>query len=82
MKIETKKPNAELVWKQFEDLVVPQLKLSVVDHAVYSHLLRHSRLEGKRRLHLSMYKLAHGMQCAGWWRKARCGWWNAARRDT
>ena len=48
------------IWKQFEDLVVPQLKLSVVDHAVYSHLLRHSRLEGKRRLHLSMYKLGRG----------------------
>ncbi len=58
--MKTKKPNAELVWKQFEDLVVPQLKLSVVDHAVYSHLLRHSRLEGKRRLHLSMYKLGRG----------------------
>jgi 5-methylcytosine-specific restriction endonuclease McrA len=55
-----KKPNAELVWKQFEDLVVPQLKLSVVDRAVYSHLLRHSRLEGKRQLHLSMYKLGRG----------------------
>jgi hypothetical protein len=58
--MKTKKPNAELVWKQFEDLVVPQLKLSAVDHAVYSHLLRHSRLEGKRRLHLSMYRLGRG----------------------
>jgi hypothetical protein len=58
--MKTKKPNAELVWKQFEDLVAPQLKLSVVDHAVYSYLLRHSRLEGKRRLHLSMYKLGRG----------------------
>jgi hypothetical protein len=54
------KPNAELVWKQFEDLVVPQLKLSVVDQAVYSYLIRHSRLEGKRRLHLSMYRLGRG----------------------
>lgn len=56
------KPNAELLWKQFEDLVVPQLKLSVVDHAVLSYLLRHSHLEGKRRLHLSMYKLGRGTQ--------------------
>lgn len=48
------------IWKQFEDLAVPQLKLSVVDQAVYSYLLRHSRLEGKRRLHLSMYKLGRG----------------------
>jgi hypothetical protein len=58
--MKNEKPNAELVWKQFEDLVAPQLKLSVVDHAVYSHLLRHSRLEGKRRLHISMYKLGRG----------------------
>jgi len=54
--MKTKKLNAELVWIQFEDLVVPQLKLSVVDHAVLSYLLR-QRIEGKRRLHLSMYKL-------------------------
>ena len=54
------KLDAELVWKQFEDLVVPQLKLSVVDQAVYAHMVRHSRLEGKRRLHVSMNKLGRG----------------------
>ncbi|HTT32478.1 MAG TPA: HNH endonuclease signature motif containing protein [Methylomirabilota bacterium] len=58
--MKNKKLNTELVWKQFEDLVVPQLKLSTVDHAVYSYLLRHSHLEGKRRLHLSMHKLGRG----------------------
>jgi hypothetical protein len=62
------------IWKQFEDLVVPQLKLSVVDHAVYSHLLRHSRLEGKRRLHLSMNKLG---RCT---RLSAAGARNAVRR--
>jgi len=58
--VKNKELDAAQIWKQFEDLVVPQLKLSVVDHAVYSYLLRHSRLEGKRRLHLSMYKLGRG----------------------
>jgi hypothetical protein len=52
------KPNAELVWKQFEDLVVPRLRLNIVDRAVYSHLLRHSRLEGKVRLQFSIPWLA------------------------
>jgi hypothetical protein len=58
--MKTNKINAELVWKQLEDLVVPQLKLSAVDHAVLAYLLRHSRLEGKRQLRISMYKLGHG----------------------
>jgi hypothetical protein len=72
--MKNEKPNAELVWKQFEDLMAPQLKLSAVDHAVYSHLLRHSRLEGKRRLHLSMNKLGRGTRLSG------AGARNAVRR--
>jgi hypothetical protein len=43
------KLNAEQVWKDFEDLLAPKLNFSVIDRAVYSHLLRHSRLEGKLR---------------------------------
>jgi len=58
----SKKPNAELVWKQLEDLLVPRLALSVIDRAVYSHLLRHSRLEGKLRLHFSIPWLARGVR--------------------
>src|SRR5713226_2713382 len=58
--MKTKKTNAELVWKQFEDLLVPRLRLSVVDRAVYSHLLRHSRLEGRARLRFSIAWLARG----------------------
>jgi 5-methylcytosine-specific restriction endonuclease McrA len=56
----TKKPNAEHVWKQFEDLLVPRLRLSTTDRAVYSHLLRHSRLEGELRLQFSILWLARG----------------------
>jgi len=63
--MKNKKPNAELIWKQLEDLVVPQLRLSIIDRAVYSHLLRHSRLEGKLRLHFSIAWLACGMCVSG-----------------
>ena len=49
-----KKPNAELVWKQLEDLLAPRLRLSIIERTVYAHLLRHSRLEGKLRLQFSI----------------------------
>jgi hypothetical protein len=52
--MKTKIPNASLVWKQFEDHLILRLRLSTVDRAIYSHLLRHSRLEGKLRLRFSM----------------------------
>jgi 5-methylcytosine-specific restriction endonuclease McrA len=57
-----KKTNAERVWKQLEDSLVPRLALSVIDRAVYSHLLRHSRLEGKLRLRFSIVWLARGVR--------------------
>jgi len=63
--MKNKKPNAELVWKQLEDHVVPRLRLSVTDRVVYSHLLRHSRLEGKLRLRFSMAWLARGTRLCG-----------------
>jgi hypothetical protein len=43
-----------------EDLVVPRLRLSVIDRVVYSHLLRHSRLEGRVELRFSILWLARG----------------------
>src|SRR5713226_1689539 len=52
--MKAKKPNAELVWKQLEDLLAPRLRLSVIERTVYAHLLRHSRLEGKLRLQFSI----------------------------
>jgi len=60
--MKTKKPNAELVWKQLEDLLVPRLRLSVIDRTVYSHLLRHTRLEGKLRLRFSIFWLARNIR--------------------
>ena len=56
-----KKPNAEHVWKQFEDLLAPRLCQSTVDRSVYSHLFRHTHLEGKRQLQFSMPWLARGV---------------------
>ena len=59
--MKTMKPNAELVCKQFEDSLAPRLRLSTTDRAVYYHLLRHSRLEGKSRLHFSIIWLARNL---------------------
>ncbi len=63
--MKNKKPNAEHIWKQFEDHLVPRLRLSVIDRAVYSHLLRHSRLEGKLRLRFSILGLARHIRLSG-----------------
>jgi 5-methylcytosine-specific restriction endonuclease McrA len=60
--MKNKKPNAELVWKQLEDLLAPRPRLSVIDRTVYSHLLRHSRLEGKLRLRFSILRVARNIR--------------------
>src|SRR6266849_8284092 len=54
------KTNAVLIWKQLEDVLVPRLCLSLAERAVYSHLLRHSRLEDRLRLRFSILWLARG----------------------
>ena len=59
--MKTKKPNAELVCKQIEDALAPRLRLYTIERAVYYHLLRHSRLEGKTRLHFSVIWLARNL---------------------
>jgi hypothetical protein len=64
--MKSKKLNAVHVWKQLEDLVVPRLHLSVFDRAVYSHLLRHSRLEGREQFRFSILWLARGAGLSGW----------------
>src|SRR5215471_3948973 len=56
-----KKPNAELVCKEFEDNLAPRLRLLTTDRAVYYHLLRHSRLERKPRFHFSIIWLARNL---------------------
>lgn len=59
------KPRAEQVWKQLEDVVVPRLGLSVIERAVYYHLLRHSRLEGKVCYRFSIASLGRGTRLSG-----------------
>lgn len=54
-------PNAVQVWKEVEDVLAPQLSFSLSDRAVYSHLFRHSRLEGKLQFQFSIPWLAHGV---------------------
>jgi predicted DNA-binding transcriptional regulator len=57
--------DAVEVWKQLEDVMVPRLRLPVIDHAVYSYLVRHSRLEGKLRLRFSILGLARHVRVSG-----------------
>lgn len=52
--MKTKTIDAAEAWKQFEDLLAPGLNLSVYDRAVYSHLFRHSHLEGKQTLKFAL----------------------------
>ena len=59
--MKNKKPNAARVWKQMEDLLAPQLNFSRTDRAIYSHLFRHSRLEGKLQFRFSISWLARGV---------------------
>ena len=69
--MKSKKPNAELVWKQLEDFLAPRLRLSVIDRTVYAHLLRHSRLEGKLCLQFSIMGVGRNIRLsAGPVRKA------------
>src|SRR6266446_3724756 len=56
-----KKINAVQVWKQMEDLLAPQLNFSLADRVIYSHLFRHSRLEGKLQFQFSISWLARGV---------------------
>jgi len=57
-----KKLNAAILWKHFEDVLVPALCLSHIDRAVYSLLLRHTLLEGRPRLRVSMNWLARAVR--------------------
>ena len=52
-----KEVDARAVWMHLEDRVVPRLRLSVIERAVYAHLLRHTRLEGRVRVRFSIVGL-------------------------
>jgi hypothetical protein len=63
--MKNKKINLARVCKEFEDVLAPRLRMPVIDRVVYYHLLRHSRLEGKVRLHFSLLWLAHNIGLTG-----------------
>jgi hypothetical protein len=52
-----KKIDAAEVWKEL-DAMAPRLGLSVIDRAVYLHLLRLTHVEGRRRLRFSILGIA------------------------
>jgi 5-methylcytosine-specific restriction endonuclease McrA len=56
--MKNKQIDGTKIWKQLEDMLVPRLRLTVTEHAVYSHLVRHSRLEGKLRAQFSISRIA------------------------
>jgi hypothetical protein len=55
--MKAKKLDGVEVWKEFEDVAI-RLGLNVIERAVYSHLLLHTRLVGKPRLHFTLPELA------------------------
>lgn len=57
-----KRIDALEVCKHFEDVLAPRLRLSLIERVVYWHLLRHSLLEGKRRLRFSLIWLARNLR--------------------
>ncbi len=59
------KPDAALVWKQLEEDLVPRLGLTLIERVVYAHLVRHSRLAGKRQLRFSILWLARNVRVSG-----------------
>ncbi len=59
--MKTKELHPKHLWKQLEDVLAPRLRLTAIEHVVYSHLLRHSLLEGKRRLRFSLIWLARNL---------------------
>ena len=46
--------DAEKLWKDIEDRMVPLLRVSMIERAAYYNLVRHTRLEGKKRLRFSI----------------------------
>jgi 5-methylcytosine-specific restriction endonuclease McrA/predicted DNA-binding transcriptional regulator len=60
--MKNKNPDAELVWKQLENVLVPRLGLNLAERVVYAYLLRHSRLAGKLQLRFGIGWLARGIR--------------------
>jgi 5-methylcytosine-specific restriction endonuclease McrA len=55
------KINLATIWRQMEDVLFPALRLSTHERALYVHLLRHSRLDGRRTMRTSKTRLSRGL---------------------
>ena len=66
------------LWRDVEDQLVPMLQMKIGEQSVYVYLLRHSRLEGRRRVSVSMSGLARGVCLSEW--TAREHLWGLARK--
>lgn len=62
--MKSKTIDAAQVWKDFEDVLAPRLPR--FERAIYSHLLRHTVLEGKARLRFSIQWLARSAGLTEW----------------
>lgn len=54
------------MWKQYEDLMISRLQLSLMERALYTHLVRHSRLEGKTEIRFSIQQAARDASLSSW----------------
>jgi hypothetical protein len=55
----SKKLDVARVWVDMEDALVPYFRLDPCERALYYHLLRHTRLIGRRRMRISKRMLAY-----------------------
>ncbi|MBI3661695.1 MAG: HNH endonuclease [Acidobacteria bacterium] len=53
--------KAGQIWKEFEDYLAPLLGMKPGERSVYSYLVRHTRLEGRRGVVVGMAALARGV---------------------
>jgi len=49
------------LWRDVEDQLVPMLQMKIGEQVVYVYLLRHSRVEGRRRVSVALSGLARGV---------------------
>jgi len=49
------------VWAEVQDRLVPGLQLRPAEQAIYAHLVRHTRLVGRRQMRVSAAMLGRGV---------------------
>lgn len=59
------KLDAAQALRDLQDRLVPRLALSLIERAIYCHLLRHTRIENRRRITFSMSRLGAAARVSG-----------------